>query len=133
MDQDIARQFPVFTAISNALGRVCCGFIVDAGFFKFKNYYPMTLILNAMVSLAGFFSSSPTHLIIYIWVYAFTDGIIQICSSTMVRDILGLNTFTEGYAVLLTVDSVSIMLGPPLIGINCLPFSLFLILIGPLF
>ena len=54
----------------------------------------------------------------YIWVYAFTDGVIQVCFTLMVRETLGLDAYSEGMALMLTIDSISVMLGPPLLGIH---------------
>ena len=107
----------MFAAVSNAVGRVICGFIVDLRAIQFISYYTVILALNGTVAVIGSLSSSPTHLIVYIWVYAFIDGFVQVCATTMVRETVGLDAFPEAFAILLTVDSISIMLGPPLLGI----------------
>ena len=75
------------------------------------------LLLNGTVAIVGSFSYSPAHLIVYIWFYAFTDGVIQVCCTLMVRETLGLDAYSEGMAFMLTIDSISVMLGPPLLGI----------------
>ena len=117
VSESTARQFPVFTAISNALGRAFCGVTVDFKAFRFISFYTLALFLNGAVAIIGSFSSSSTHLIVYIWFFAFTDGVIQVCSASMVRETVGLDAFPEGFAIMLAADSISIMLGPPLLGI----------------
>jgi len=116
VSESTARQFPVFTAISNALGRAFCGVTVDFKAFRFISFYTLALFLNGAVAIIGSFSSSSTHLIVYIWFFAFTDGVIQVCSASMVRETVGLDAFPEGFAIMLAADSISIMLGPPLLG-----------------
>ena len=115
--ENIARQFPVFWAISNSIGRACCGFIIDSKTFRLINFYCLVLALNGTIAIVGSFSSSPTHLIVYIWLFALTDGFVQVCITSMVRETLELDTFSEGFAILLSIDAVSIMLGPPFLGI----------------
>ena len=116
--ENIARQFPVFSAISSAIGRVICGYVADFKAIRFTSYYTLALALNGIVAMIGSLSSSPTHLIVYIWVYAFTDGGINVCCSSMVRETLGLDYFPEGLAVMLTASSVAVMLGSPLLGMT---------------
>ena len=85
---------------------------------QFISYYTVILALNGTVAVIGSLSSSPIHLIVYIWAFAFTDGFVQVCTTSMVRETVGLDAFPEAVAIMLAVDSISIMLGPPLLGIT---------------
>ena len=86
------------------------------------------LFLNGTVAIVGSFSYAPTHLIVYIWLFAFTDGVIQVCCTLMVRETLGLDAYSEGMAVMLTVGSISVVLGPPLLGMHSITFIYFILI-----
>lgn len=84
--------------------------------FEFTNYYLFVLLLNGTIATIGSFSSNATQLIVFIWIFGFVDGISQVCTSSMVKEVLGIDAFSEGFSILVTIDSISIMLGPPLVG-----------------
>ncbi|XP_065066599.1 monocarboxylate transporter 10-like isoform X1 [Rhopilema esculentum] len=113
---DLARQFPVFSAIGMGCGRFISGFIVDSKKFKTINYYQSVLFLNGLTAVIGSFSYTPIHLIVYIWAFSFLDGQMQSTFAPVVREVVGMTYMTEGFAMVFTSCSVSMMLGPPLLG-----------------
>ena len=98
-------------------GRCISGFIVDSKIFKTINLYQSVLLLNGLTAVIGSFSSTPIHLIVYIWAFSFLDGQMQSTFAPVVREVVGMTYMTEGFAMVFTSCSVSMMLGPPLLGI----------------
>ncbi|XP_065066611.1 monocarboxylate transporter 10-like isoform X3 [Rhopilema esculentum] len=112
-----AKLFPVFSSISCGLGRICCGLLLDLKVQKKIAFYQLVMFLTGLTCFLGLFATTEGHLIAYIWIYSALDGMVQTCCTPCLRTITGLTFLGEAYSMVLTVDAVSLLLGPPLVGL----------------
>lgn len=116
VSDNIAKQFPVFSSISIAVGRLICGAILD---LKVKNaivFIQFAMLLAALICFAGLLATKQAHFIVYIWAYGLLDGIVQAAVTPALRAVCGYDFLSEAYSLVLTADAVALLLGPPLVG-----------------
>ena len=112
----ICNQFPVFTSISNALGRVFCGFLLDFYVKKKLNYLQGSMFLTGVVALLGLCIKGHGLFVAFICVYGFVDGNLQASVPSALRCLTGMDMLAESFSILLTAASVTVMVGPPVVG-----------------
>eukprot|EP00112_Aurelia_sp_Birch-Aquarium-sp1_P018458 Seg4404.3 transcript_id=Seg4404.3/GoldUCD/mRNA.D3Y31 product="Monocarboxylate transporter 10" protein_id=Seg4404.3/GoldUCD/D3Y31 len=114
----ISKQFPVFSAVANGLGRIFVGLILDSVLRKQNKVtcYKMIILLTGSTAFIGSFANNQTQLIVYIWVYSFFDGAMQTACYPALREIIGFEHLSEAASLVLVASGASSMLGPPLIG-----------------
>ncbi|XP_065061380.1 monocarboxylate transporter 10-like [Rhopilema esculentum] len=114
--ESLARQFPVFTAVSGCIGRLTAGVVADSKIVNIVSYFQCILFLIGTISIIAAFSYTKTHVLVYVWVYAFIEGQVNVTVTPITRDLVGLTYLSEGISLLLAVIAVPVVLGPPLIG-----------------
>ena len=119
---EVSKQFPVFSTIGNAFGRLSCGFVLDIFVQNKLRYYQLALLAAGLVSCVSSFLTSQTQLIAYIWLYSFLDGQVQASVPIALRFIVGLDVFPEAYSLIISAIAAPVLLGPPLLG-KCIFFS----------
>ena len=116
--ESLARQFPVFTAVSGCIGRLTAGVVADSKIVNIVSYFQCILFLIGIISIIAAFSYTKTHVLVYVWVYAFIEGQVNVTMTPITRDLVGLTYLSEGFSLLLAVIAIPVMLGPPLIGMH---------------
>ena len=116
LSDTISNQFPVFTSISNAIGRLFSGAVLNFVINNKLNYYKCSVLIVGLVAIIGLSIKSSSLLIAFIWVYAFFDGNLQASIQTTLRYTCGNDGLAESFAILLTAVAIPIMLGPPITG-----------------
>ena len=115
----------MFSGVSNALGRLCTGFITDTKVISGYSYFQLALLLHGLSAIIGSFSTNQGQLIAYVWLYAFFDGSVQASCPTALRTIVDLKFLTEAFSITLAASSISMMLGPPFLGKSYISFFHF--------
>ena len=116
--EKISKQFPVFSAVGNGLGRIFIGLILDSVLRKQSKVtcYKMITLLTGSTAFIGSYANNQTQLIAYIWIYSFFDGTMQTSCNPALREIIGFEHLSEATSLVLVACGISSMLGPPLIG-----------------
>ncbi|XP_065066597.1 monocarboxylate transporter 12-like isoform X2 [Rhopilema esculentum] len=112
----ISKQFPVFSASGNALGRLVCGFVLNVFVQNKIRFYQVALFTGGLVSVVSSLLTSQAQLIAYIWLYSFLEGTFNTAVPVTIRSLVGLNAAAHAYSLTMTAVALPVMLGPPLLG-----------------
>ena len=113
---NICNQFPVFSSVSNGIGRIFCGTVLNFYVTNKLMYYQGSLFFAGLTALLGLLIRTTPPFIAFVWIYAFLDGNLQAIGVVILRLINGKSTLAEGYSVILMSCGIPIMLGPPITG-----------------
>lgn len=112
----ICNQFPVFSSISNGIGRIFCGIALNFFVTNKLMYYQGSLFIVGIVAFLGLLIRTTSPFIAFVWGYAFFDGNLQATMLIILSFISRKSTLAEGFTVILMASSIPMMLGPPITG-----------------
>eukprot|EP00794_Sanderia_malayensis_P006309 gene6309-7031_t len=117
VSEKVARQFPFYSAISSSIGRITAGFVFDLKRLDKVYTYQVILLLTGLISLLGSMSTSQSHLVAFIWVFAIFDGMCQCAAFPTMKSIIGLDVMSEAMSLTFLISGVTMMMGPPIVGV----------------
>ncbi len=74
------------------------------------------LLSGAITAFIGSFATTAPQLIAFILIFSTIDGAFQSGVYPMTRVLIGLDKLSEAISILLTLSSITLMMGPPFIG-----------------
>eukprot|EP00794_Sanderia_malayensis_P006306 gene6306-7027_t len=117
VSESVANQFPFYSAISAGIGRIISGFIFDIRRLDRVYLYQFVIFTVGTIAVVGSFSTTQSHIVAFIWLFAATDGFLHANDMTMIRIIVGAEKSNEAQSLMLMTSSVPVMIGPPIVGL----------------
>eukprot|EP00794_Sanderia_malayensis_P006308 gene6308-7029_t len=117
VSENVANQFPFYSAIGASIGRMLSGFVFDMRWLDKVYLYQFVLFITGTIAVVGSFSTTQSHLVAFIWIYAASDGFLHASDFVLIRVIAGVKKSKEAVSLSLMAISGTILLGPPIVGL----------------
>ncbi|XP_057672845.1 monocarboxylate transporter 12 isoform X3 [Diorhabda carinulata] len=101
---------------ANTVGRIVLGYISDKPWINRLFIYNWSLTICGAATLASAFCSTFYTLAIYSAVFGFTAGAYVGLTSVILVDLLGLESLTNAFGLLLLFQGIASLVGPPIAG-----------------
>ncbi|XP_050502934.1 monocarboxylate transporter 5 isoform X2 [Diabrotica virgifera virgifera] len=101
---------------ANTVGRIVLGYISDKPWINRLYIYNWSLTICGVATFTSAFCSSFYTLAIYSAVFGFTAGAYVGLTSVILVDLLGLESLTNAFGLLLLFQGIASLIGPPIAG-----------------
>lgn len=101
---------------ANTVGRIILGYISDKPWINRLFIYNWSLTICGAATLASAFCSTFYTLAIYSAVFGFTAGAYVGLTSVILVDLLGIESLTNAFGLLLLFQGIASLVGPPIAG-----------------
>ncbi|KAJ8363336.1 hypothetical protein SKAU_G00121670 [Synaphobranchus kaupii] len=116
-DRDAAFLLSII-GIIDIFARPTCGIVAGLPWVRPKNTYflSLALIFNGLTSVCSAQSSDYTGLVIYCAFFGLSYGMVGALQFEVLMGIVGTKSFSSALGLVLLIESVAVLVGPPLAG-----------------
>ncbi|KAG9267938.1 monocarboxylate transporter 6 [Astyanax mexicanus] len=119
MDQNKAALLLNVLGFVNIIVRPAFGLLFNLAWFKGRHIYVLSvaLLLNGLSNCICCFSATFPVLLVYMLCYGLTMSVVGTLLFTVLMDIVEMNRFLSALGLLAIMESVTLLIGPPLAGL----------------